>query len=202
MIIVMGTFFTFHRFGMLHKGDEETWKTMLKRYQSETNAQEKSKLLQGLAWIDQPWILERFIRLAKNETIVRRQDYFTCLRYIGQNPIGMPLVWNFLRDEWPYLVERFSLNDRYLGRMPQYLTHSFSSQFRLNEIKDFFKKYPDAGAGMEIKNLLHLQKHLLIKTFIQIGKRSRLQAIEKIQNNIKWLENHEETIGKWLHNNS
>ena len=43
---------------MLHKGDEETWKTMLKRYQSETNAQEKSKLLQGLAWIDQPWILE------------------------------------------------------------------------------------------------------------------------------------------------
>ena len=39
---------------MLHKGDEDTWSTMLKRYQAETNAQEKSKLLRGLAWIDQP----------------------------------------------------------------------------------------------------------------------------------------------------
>ena len=26
--------------------------------------------------------------LAKNETIVRGQDYLTCLRYIAQNPIG------------------------------------------------------------------------------------------------------------------
>ena len=55
-----------------------------------------------------------YYRLAKNETIVRGQDYLTCLRYIAQNPIGLPIVWEFLRDEWPYLVERFSLNDRYL----------------------------------------------------------------------------------------
>ena len=48
---------------MLYKGDEETWNTMLERYQSETNAQEKTKLLRGLAWIDQPWIINRFLRL-------------------------------------------------------------------------------------------------------------------------------------------
>ena len=51
------------RFGMLYKGDEETWNTMLERYQSETNAQEKTKLLRSLAWIDQPWIINRFLRL-------------------------------------------------------------------------------------------------------------------------------------------
>ena len=73
---------------MLHKGDEDTWSTMLKRYQAETNAQEKSKLLRGLAWIDQPWIVHRFLTLAKNESIVRSQDYMICLRYIAQNPIG------------------------------------------------------------------------------------------------------------------
>ena len=61
--------------------------------------------------------------------------------------LGLPIVWNFLRDEWSYLVERFSLNDRYLGRMPKYIGSTFASQFRLNEMKDFFKKYPDAGAG-------------------------------------------------------
>ena len=66
--------------------------------------------------------------------------------------LGLPIVWNFLRDEWSYLVERFSLNDRYLGRMPKYIGSTFASQFRLNEMKDFFKKYPDAGAGIIIFN--------------------------------------------------
>ena len=65
------------RFGMLYKGDEETWNTMLERYQSETNAQEKTKLLRGLAWIDQPWIINRFLRLGIEvnlETIFGHKD--------------------------------------------------------------------------------------------------------------------------------
>ena len=71
-----------------------------------------------------------------------------CLRYIAQNPIGLPIVWEFIREEWPYLVERFSLNDRYLGRMPKYISYTFSSQLRLDELLAFFKKYPEAGAGI------------------------------------------------------
>ena len=136
---------------MYSKGDETTWNTMLQRYMEETNAQEKTKLLKGLAWINQPWMIRQFIRLAKNETIVRSQDYLLCLRYIAQNPIGLPIVWEFLRDEWSYLVDRFSLNDRYLGRMPKYISYTFSSQIRLDELLTFYKKYPDAGAGNIIK---------------------------------------------------
>ena len=83
----------FIRYGMLSKGDEETWNIMLQRYMDETNAQEKVKLLKGLAWIDQPWVLMQFIRLAKNETIVRSQDFLVCLRYISLNPIGTPIVY-------------------------------------------------------------------------------------------------------------
>ncbi len=151
---------------MQSKGDDQTWNILLERYMAESNAQEKKKMLKGLAWTDQPWILNQFLRLAKNETIVRGQDYFICLRYIAFNPIGKlapalslqvltqdvifsgkPLVWQFIREEWPYLVERFSLNDRYLGRMPKYISAGFSTEFRLQELKDFFAKYPDAGAG-------------------------------------------------------
>ena len=60
---------------------------------------------------------------------------------------GSPIVWKFVREEWPYLVNRFSLNDRYLGRLPLVVTTDFSSEFQLQEIKDFFAKYPEAGAG-------------------------------------------------------
>jgi len=170
---------TAYKYGMLSKGDETTWNKMLDRYMDETNAQEKAKLLKGLAWIDQPWMIRQFLRLAKNETIVRGQDYLTCLRYIAQNPIGLPIVWEFLRDEWPYLVERFSLNDRYLGRMPKYISYTFSSQLRLDELLAFYKKYPKAGAG----------------------KRARKQAVEAIQNNIKWLDQHKATIQNWFEQN-
>jgi glutamyl aminopeptidase len=61
---------------------------------------------------------------------------------------GAPIVWKFIREEWPYLVNRFSLNDRYLGRLPQIVTADFSSQFQLQETNDFFNKYPEAGAGI------------------------------------------------------
>ena len=47
---------------MLSKGDETTWNKMLDRYMDETNAQEKAKLLKGLAWIDQPWMIRQFLR--------------------------------------------------------------------------------------------------------------------------------------------
>ena len=73
---------------MISKGDAASWNIMLERYINEENAQEKKKLLYGLAFIGEPWILKQFIRLAANETIVRSQDYFTCLRNIARNPIG------------------------------------------------------------------------------------------------------------------
>jgi hypothetical protein len=44
---------------------------------------------------------------------------------------GAPIVWKFVREEWPYLVSRFSLNDRYLGRLPRTVTSDFSSKFQL-----------------------------------------------------------------------
>ncbi len=44
---------------------------------------------------------------------------------------GAPIVWKFVREEWPYLVSRFSLNDRYLGRLPRTVTSDFSSEFQL-----------------------------------------------------------------------
>jgi len=96
---------------MLSKGDETSWWTMFERFLLEQNAQEKKKLMFGLginnllkmanfcykiscffsqtAWSNQPWILERFIQLAKNESIVRGQDFFTCLAYVSENPIGL-----------------------------------------------------------------------------------------------------------------
>ena len=59
----------------------------------------------------------RLIDLARDICNVREQDYFTLLANISNNRIGEPIVWDFYRNEWNYLVDRFSLNDRLLGRV-------------------------------------------------------------------------------------
>ena len=85
--------------------------------------------------------------MGRNETIIREQDYFSMLSYISYNRVGEPIVWDFVRNEWDYLVERFTLNDRYLGSLIPTITKKFVTEMRLQEMRDFFAKYPDAGAG-------------------------------------------------------
>ena len=59
----------------------------------------------------------RLIDLARDISNVREQDYFTLLGMISNNRVGEPIVWDFYRNEWEYLVERFTLHDRLLGRV-------------------------------------------------------------------------------------
>ncbi|KAF0311859.1 Glutamyl aminopeptidase [Amphibalanus amphitrite] len=127
--------------------------------------------------VRQPWLLSRLLTLAKNESYVRSQDFFTLCSTVAANPVGNPIVWNFLRAEWEsYLVPRFSLNERYLGFMVPRITRHFDTQLQLDEMRQFFARYPEAGAG----------------------ERSRREALETTQANINWLKNHRDELARWL----
>ncbi|KAF0294106.1 Glutamyl aminopeptidase [Amphibalanus amphitrite] len=79
--------------------------------------------------------------------------------------------------EWEsYLVPRFSLNERYLGFMVPRITRHFDTQLQLDEMRQFFARYPEAGAG----------------------ERSRREALETTQANINWLKNHRDELARWL----
>ena len=165
-----------YKYGIQASNDPEAWETMFSRYVAEINSQEKAKLLYGLSQIKEPWVLSRFLVLAKNESNIRSQDYLTALSYISYNPIGNLLVWNFVQSEWPYLVDRFGLSNRYLGRLPKTVVHEFSTQFELDAVTAFFSRWPEAGAGA----------------------RSRKQAVEEIESNMSWLAEHYTSIRDWL----
>jgi hypothetical protein len=44
----------------------------------------------------------------------------------------------FFRDEWQYLVNRFSLNDRILGRLIPIVCSHFNTYERLAEVRSSF----------------------------------------------------------------
>ncbi|XP_073818639.1 glutamyl aminopeptidase-like isoform X2 [Musca autumnalis] len=167
---------TVYYYGMQSVGNEQSWNQVWELFVAEQDAQEKIKLMEALAAIKEPWILQRYINLAWNENYVRGQDYFTCLQYIAQNRIGSSLVWDYVRENWPRLVERFGINERYLGRMIPSITSRFASQTKLDEMEAFFAKYPEGGAGTA----------------------ARKEALENVKNNKKWLEENQEQVRKWL----
>ena len=56
------------------------------------------------------------------------------------------------------------------------MTGRFSTHLRLDEMKNFFEKYPEAGAGEQYRKI----------------------ALETVENNIKFKESHAKEIYNWL----
>ncbi|XP_018565925.1 glutamyl aminopeptidase isoform X2 [Anoplophora glabripennis] len=164
-----------YRYGIKNE-NEETWEKLLSIYEAESDASEKLKLVYGLANVDNTTLLSRMIELCKNESIVRSQDYWTVMGYISTNTAGTSLVWDWVRANWEYLVERFTLNNRYLGSFIPTITSSFATQERLTEMQEFFALYPDAGAGTA----------------------NRAKALETVENNIRWLASYKTTVETWI----
>ncbi|XP_054846689.1 glutamyl aminopeptidase [Eublepharis macularius] len=165
-----------YRYGMQHSSNEEAWDYMFQKYQNTTLAQEKEKLLYGLASVKNVALLNRFLNQISETNLIKSQDVFTVLRYISYNSYGKTMAWDWVRLNWEYLVGRYTLNDRNLGRLISRITDSFNTDIQLWQMESFFKKYPNAGAGAA----------------------SRDQALETVKSNIEWLKAHKEEIAAWL----
>ncbi|GAB1864921.1 Aminopeptidase [Camponotus japonicus] len=156
--------------------DEDQWPTMFQFFLDETDPIEKNKLMKGLASVKSSTILKEYIDKALDEEFVRTQDFLKCLIMISENPDGTLLVWDWVRNNWDLLVKRYTLNDRYLGQLIPAITKSFATETKLQEMKAFFAKYPDAGAGAN----------------------NRAKALETVSWNIKWLSEAPPKIDEWL----
>ncbi|XP_048762432.2 glutamyl aminopeptidase-like [Ostrea edulis] len=166
-----------YKYGMQNGGSPEDWDRMWDKYKIETVPQEQIKLLYGMANTQTMWLLVRYLEYAKKENMVRSQDFFTVVQYISQNPVGNKLVWDWIRYNWDYLVDRFTTYSRSLGRLVPNVISDFNTEFELQQVQDFFNKYPDAGAGA----------------------RGRQNAIVSIKANIEWKKINEKKITDWLH---
>ncbi|XP_039494016.1 glutamyl aminopeptidase [Drosophila santomea] len=164
-------------YGMQQSTSQSSWEQLFQLFVAETDASEKLKLMYGLSGVRNSQYLFNFLVLASSdESIVRSQDYFTCVQYIAANPVGEPVVWEFYREQWPQLTARFGLNNRNFGRLIAQITANFASSVKLEEVQHFFSKYPESGAGAN----------------------SRLEAVETIKYNIEWLSRNEADISDWL----
>lgn len=167
-------------YGMARSASEEIWDQLWSVFIEEQDANEKAKLMEGLSAVQVPWILKRFVDLAWNPDNIREQDYFTCIQSIAANPVGEPIVWEYVRENWEKMVSRFTIDNRYLGRMIPAVVANFDSETKLGEVLSFYEKNPQGGAGAA----------------------SREQAVANIKVNIQWMKSNLNDIHNWLEKNS
>lgn len=148
------------------------WERLWQRYLVEESAQQRSTLMGSLTSARTPWLLNRLLSAMMDETKIRSQDALQVLALVSSNPVGRPLAWRFLRESWPQLVSRFTLNDRYLGNVVAHVTSAFTTETELDEVKAFFARYPEAGAGA----------------------RARQRALSTISANIAWWKRSEASL--------
>ncbi|PIK40302.1 Glutamyl aminopeptidase [Apostichopus japonicus] len=141
------------RFGMELDGGQDNWDALWERYVNSDTSAEKSRISFGLARTRHVWLLSRYIEYAMDESKIRRGDFFSVLSYISGNPVGNPLIWDYIRANWEYLVDRFGLS-RSLGSLTYTTTQYYSTELKLQQMEEFFEKYPEAGAGPD-----HASRH-------------------------------------------
>uniref|UniRef100_A0A669AXZ8 Aminopeptidase n=1 Tax=Oreochromis niloticus TaxID=8128 RepID=A0A669AXZ8_ORENI len=168
-----------YQYGMKNSGSEENWNIMFQRYKETSLAQEKDKLLYGLASVENVELLYRLLEATKDESVVRSQDLFTLVQYVSYNPLGQSMAWEWSTLNWDYLVNRYTIDDRNLGRLLNRITTRFNTELQLWKMEHFFKLTPNAGAG----------------------EMPRKQALETVRNNIEWIRRNENEIKEWLDSN-
>ena len=89
---------------------------------------------------------------------------------------GEPIVWDFVRNNWQRLVQRFTLNDRLMGRMLADIVKKFATSQRLQEMETFYADNPEAGAGANYRKI----------------------ALETVKGNIAFVENYSLDVSRWL----
>uniref|UniRef100_A0A3Q3MWI2 Aminopeptidase n=1 Tax=Mastacembelus armatus TaxID=205130 RepID=A0A3Q3MWI2_9TELE len=166
-----------YQYGMKNSGTEAKWNIMFQRYKDTSLAQEKDKLLYGLASVENVGLL--LLEATKDESVVRSQDLFTVVRYVSYNPLGQSMAWDWTTLNWDYLVNRYTINDRNLGRLLSRITTTYNTELQLWKMEHFFSLNPDAGAG----------------------EMPRQQALETVKNNIEWIRRNENEVRQWLESN-
>ncbi|XP_022167987.1 glutamyl aminopeptidase-like isoform X2 [Myzus persicae] len=169
--------YTVYTYGM-SRSNESDWNRLWDLFINEQDPQKKEILKGALTSSKETSLLTRLLQYAKNESHVNSQDYLEIILQINHNPIGNQLAWDFLRNNWEYLIDRFPPNGWQLRSLTSSVYSRFNTHERIAEMNIFFDRYPKAVPANESKNSI----------------------LEVVFENIKWLENYEPVISNWLRN--
>lgn len=156
----------------------EGWDFLYHKYQSSLSTTEKNQIEFALCVSQNKEKLQWLLDQSFKGDVIKTQEFPDILSTIGRNPVGYPLAWQFLRENWNKLIQKFDLGSPSVAHMVMGTTNQFSTRARLEEVKGFFSSLKENGSQL----------------------RCVQQTVETIEENIRWMDKNFDKIRVWLQN--
>ncbi|XP_020864713.2 endoplasmic reticulum aminopeptidase 1 [Phascolarctos cinereus] len=154
----------------------EGWDFLFEKYQLSLSSTEKYKIEFALSTSHDKEKLQWLLEQSFQGDIIKTQEFPSILGLVGRNPKGYLLAWQFLKENWNRIIQKFELGSNSLTDMVIGTTNQYSTRERLEEVKEFFSSLKENGSQL----------------------RCIQQTLETIEENIHWMNQNYENIRVWL----
>ncbi|XP_074096420.1 suppressor of ER stress-induced death isoform X3 [Cotesia typhae] len=163
-------------------GGQAEWDFAWERYRKTNVGSEKDILMYALGCAREPWILSRYLEWATTENSgIRKQDTSRVFSAVANNPIGQPLVFSFLRNQWARLKKFSGSSLLAINNIVKSSTKKINTKYELKDLLDFAQEHSSELGS---------------------ATRSVQQSLEQAEANIRWLDSNYIIIRDWLLKNT
>ncbi|XP_043844093.1 endoplasmic reticulum aminopeptidase 1 [Dromiciops gliroides] len=154
----------------------EGWDFLYEKYKLSLSSTEKNKIESALSTSQNKEKLQWLLEQSFQGDIIKTQEFPYILGSVGRNPKGYLLAWQFLKENWNRIIQKFELGSNSLAHMVMGTTNQYSTREQLEEVKEFFSSLKENGSQL----------------------RCVQQTLETIEENIHWMNRNYEKIRTWL----
>ncbi|XP_029072251.1 leucyl-cystinyl aminopeptidase isoform X1 [Monodon monoceros] len=123
---------------------ERGWSFLLSKYASIGSEAEKNKILEALASSEDVRKLYWLMKSSLDGDTIRTQKLSFIIRTVGRHFPGHLLAWDFVKENWSKLVQKFHLGSYTIQSIVAGSTHLFSTKAHLSEVQAFFENQSEA----------------------------------------------------------
>ncbi|XP_048877195.1 endoplasmic reticulum aminopeptidase 1b isoform X2 [Brienomyrus brachyistius] len=159
---------------------DEGWDFLFEKYRQSLFPSVKSQIKTALSISPLPHKLQWIMGQGLAGDVLKTQDLPNLLVSVSKNPKGYKHAWDFLRTNWETLVKKFELGSPTIAFMVTGVTNQYSTREMLEEVRGFFGMLQrESGSGL----------------------RCIQQALESIEENIRWMDKNLPLLSAWLDRN-
>uniref|UniRef100_A0A3B3ILG4 Aminopeptidase n=1 Tax=Oryzias latipes TaxID=8090 RepID=A0A3B3ILG4_ORYLA len=111
-------------------GGVEEWDFMWSIYRK-NDTSDPDNLIYALSCTRQPWLINRYLEYCLDPEKVSEKDVISAITYMAYNPVGQPLLWDFVRTNWEVLAEKSFFSVEYVVYT---VTKFFSTKFQYKQV--------------------------------------------------------------------
>uniref|UniRef100_A0A671KCM9 Aminopeptidase n=1 Tax=Sinocyclocheilus anshuiensis TaxID=1608454 RepID=A0A671KCM9_9TELE len=141
---------------------EDGWEFLFEKYKESMYVSMKSRIKMALTTSP----LDHKLKCLVGE-VMKTQDLPYVVTSVSKNPKAYKHAWDFLKANWDALIKKFDLGSHSIAHMVVGVTNQYSTREILAEVRSFFSSLR-TETGAELRCIL--------------------QALENIEENIRWMD--------------